>query len=105
MVQCPHNADAREHRRAAERRDQDHSRGGRDSPLSTIISFGSIRVFSERTWSATGASCNCLSGFIDERALCAIATEVPTSASKAIVVVTFSMMGLRVVPGPLQGSW
>jgi hypothetical protein len=26
---------------------QHHSRGGRDSPLSTIIPFGSIRVFSE----------------------------------------------------------
>src|ERR1700694_5013783 len=73
-------------------------------------SFGFIRFFSEGTWSARGWRCptgasgsNCWSEFIDggaagfrEPAGCAIATELSTRASNAIVVINFRMMGLPV---------
>jgi hypothetical protein len=66
-------------------------------------SFGVIRFFSEGTWSARGRRCptaasgsNCWSEFIDggaagfhEGAVCAIATELSTTTSNAIVVINF----------------
>ena len=74
-----------------------------------VGSFGSIRFFSEGTWSArgcrwptgaaSGSNCwpECVDGGADrfrEPAVRAIATEVSTWASNAIVVINFRMMGL-----------
>jgi hypothetical protein len=73
-----------------------------------VGSSGFIRFFSEGTWSARGWRCptgasgsNGWSEFIDgaaagspEPADCAIAAEVPTRASNAIVVINFRIMGL-----------
>src|SRR3981189_1106972 len=70
-----------------------------------IGSFGFIRFFSEGTWSARGWRCPigasgsiCGSEFIDgagagfrEPADCAIAAEVSTRASNAIVAINFRM--------------
>jgi hypothetical protein len=66
--------------------------------------FGSIRSFSEGTWSTRGWRCPIgASGteFIDgaaagsrEPADCAIAADVSTMASNAIVAINFRMMGL-----------
>src|ERR1700681_3445955 len=81
------------------------------SALSWFIgSFWFIRLFSEGTWSARGWRCptgasgsNCWSELIDGAAAgfrglagCAIAAEVLTRKSNAIVVINFRMMGLPV---------
>jgi len=85
-----------------------------------IESFGSaIGFFSEGTWSArgwrwpTGASpgSNCCLEFVDrcaagfrEPAVCAIATEVPTRASNAIVVINFRILVSQIGPPHDHGN-
>jgi hypothetical protein len=67
-------------------------------------SFGFIRSFSEGTWSARGWRCPIGASGTEltdgpaagsrEPADCAIAAEVSTTASNAIVAINFRMMGL-----------